>query len=243
VLVLIATRLFFATIPQSCDVCSTILFTTLRGMIAIAIIEDDLYIRDSVSQFLQMQAEFGKVQCYGSVEAFLEANNPPPDVILLDIELPGMTGLEGAFRIKQKLPAVNILMLTVYEDKDRIFKALQAGATGYLLKNTPLAKLKAAIFDVLDGGVPMSPIVAKKVIAFFAAKPATAEPESNDQLTAREHEVSRLLIVGDTYKQVAYQLHISPDTVRQHIKNIYRKLQINSRVQLINEFNVKIPRY
>lgn len=212
-------------------------------MIAISVIEDDVYIRNSVAQFLQMQAEFGNVQCYGSVEEFMAAKNRSPDVILLDIELPGMTGIEGAFRIKQKWPAVNILMLTVYEEKDRIFKALQAGASGYLLKNTPLTKLKAAIMDVLDGGAPMSPVVAKKVVAYFAAKPMAAEPESNEQLTAREQEVAKLLIVGDTYKQIAHRLFISPDTVRQHIKNIYRKLQINSRIQLVNEFNSKNSSY
>jgi DNA-binding NarL/FixJ family response regulator len=211
-------------------------------MIAIAIIEDDVYIKESIMQFLQMQTEFDNVQWYGSVESFLATKNTPPDVILLDIELPGMTGIEGAFRIKQKTPAVNILMLTVYEDKDRIFKALQAGASGYLLKNTPLLKLKTAIADVLEGGMPMSPVVAKNVLAFFSARPAAPSPEGNEHLTAREQEVSKLLIKGDTYKQIAHSLFISPDTVRQHIKNIYRKLQINSRIQLINEFNMKTVR-
>jgi DNA-binding NarL/FixJ family response regulator len=97
--------------------------------------------------------------------------------------------------------------------------------------------------DVLDGGAPMSPVVAKKVVAYFAAKPMATEPESNEQLTAREQEVAKLLIVGDTYKQIAHSLFISPDTVRQHIKNIYRKLQINSRIQLVNEFNSKNSSY
>jgi DNA-binding NarL/FixJ family response regulator len=204
-------------------------------MISAVIIEDDVYIRSNILQFLQMQAEFGEVADFGSVEAFMMAG-AEPDVMLLDIELPGIDGLEGAFRIKQKYPAVNILMLTVYEEKERIFKALQAGATGYLLKNTPLIKIKAALLEAADGGVPMSPLVAKKVIAFFSAKSASAQAASNEQLTAREHDVARMLIVGDTYKQIAWSLQIAPDTVRQHIKNIYRKLQVNSRVQLINEF-------
>jgi len=204
-------------------------------MINVAIVEDDVYIRSSVMQFLQMQPEFNHVHEFGSVEEFM-LSGIAPDVLLLDIELPGVTGLEGAFHIKQKHPQVNILMLTVYEDKERIFKALQAGATGYLLKNIPLPKLKAAILDADDGGVPMSPLVAKKVIAFFSGKPVATENPTSEQLTARELEVARLLINGDTYKQIAWHLHISPDTVRQHIKNIYRKLQINSRVQLINEF-------
>lgn len=204
-------------------------------MINVAIVEDDVYIRNSIVQFLQMQPEFGAVYCYGSVESFLEGR-VAPDVLLLDIELPGITGLEGAFRIKQKNPAVNILMLTVYENKERIFKALQAGATGYLLKNTPLLKIKAAILDAVEGGVPMSPLIAKKVIAYFSGKTDVSENTTNDHLTVREREVAQLLINGDTYKQIAWHLNIAPDTVRQHIKNIYRKLQIKSRVQLINEF-------
>jgi DNA-binding NarL/FixJ family response regulator len=203
-------------------------------MIDVAIVEDDVYIRSSVMQFLQMQPEFGGINEFGSVEEFI-ASGLAPDVLLLDIELPGITGLEGAFHIKQEHPDVNILMLTVYEDKERIFKALQAGATGYLLKNTPLPKIKAAVLDAVDGGVPMSPLVAKKVIAYFSAKPAAAQPSRDEQLTSREQEVAKLLISGDTYKQVAWRLGISPDTVRQHIKHIYTKLQINSRVQLINE--------
>ncbi|WP_295801644.1 response regulator transcription factor [Mucilaginibacter sp.] len=204
-------------------------------MISVAIVEDDEYIRNSIVQFLTMQPEFDRIYNYGSVELYM-AGTVVPDVLLMDIDLPGISGLEGAFLIKQKSPLINILMLTVYEDKERIFKALQAGATGYLLKNTPLPKLKAAILDADDGGVPMSPLVAKKVIAFFSGKPAATENTTGEQLTARELEVARLLINGDTYKQIAWHLHISPDTVRQHIKNIYRKLQINSRVQLINEF-------
>ncbi len=204
-------------------------------MITVAIVEDDKYIRSSIVEFLQMQPDFTLLGGFGSVEAFIHAV-VAPDVLLLDIELPGISGLEGAFRIKERHPNINILMLTVYEDRERIFKALQAGATGYLLKNTPLAKIKTAILEAADGGAPMSPLVAKKVVAFFSGKPAHIEENTHEQLTAREHEVSQLLINGDTYKQIAWKLNISPDTVRQHIKNIYRKLQINSRVQLINEF-------
>ena len=127
-------------------------------------------------------------------------------------------------------------MLTVYEDRERIFKALQAGATGYLLKNTPLIRLRGAILEAAEGGAPMSPLVAKKVVEYFSAKSAPVHENASEQLTAREQEVAKLLITGDTYKQIAWRLNISPDTVRQHIKNIYRKLQVNSRVQLINEF-------
>jgi DNA-binding NarL/FixJ family response regulator len=206
-------------------------------MFKISIIEDDPAISKGIEVFVSMQDDFRFIGSYASVETYLNSNAEPPDVLLLDIELPGMSGLEGAFRIKQRQPLTEILMLTVYEDKERIFKALQAGASGYLLKNTSFPKLKAAILEVLGGGAPMSPIIAKKVVAYFKAVSQPAVANKNEQLTAREQEVSLLLIEGNTYKQIAYSLYISPDTVRQHIKNIYRKLQINSRVQLIREFN------
>ncbi|HWK06882.1 MAG TPA: response regulator transcription factor [Puia sp.] len=205
-------------------------------MIRIAIVEDDTVIRDLIRDFLRGQDEFESVSCFGSVEDFLRSEEAPFQVVLLDIELPGMSGLEGAFKIKQETPDTDILMLTVYDDKDRIFRALQGGASGYLLKSTSLPKLKTAILEMLQGGAPMSPVIAKKVITYFSGLPVSPDKTNLQQLTAREKEVSLLLIEGNTYKQVAYHLHISTDTVRQHIKNIYRKLQINSRVQLIREF-------
>src|SRR5258708_31837217 len=157
-------------------------------MITVAIVEDDKYIRDSMVEFLQMQPDFTLLGEFGSVEAFV-STALTPDVLLLDIELPGISGLEGAFRIKEQHPDINILMLTVYEDRERIFKALQAGATGYLLKNTPLIKIRTAILEAVDGGAPMSPLVAKKVVAYFSGKPAPVEESTHEQLTAREHEV------------------------------------------------------
>lgn len=205
-------------------------------MIRIAIIEDDAVIRDLIRDFLRAQEEFESVTSFGSVEEFLQAEEMLFEVLLLDIELPGMSGLEGAFKIKQKHPEMDILMLTVYDDKDRVFRALQGGASGYLLKSVSLPKLKAAILEMRQGGAPMSPVIAKKVITYFSSLSASRDNTNLHQLTSREKEVSLLLIEGNTYKQVAYHLHISTDTVRQHIKNIYRKLQINSRVQLIREF-------
>jgi DNA-binding NarL/FixJ family response regulator len=205
-------------------------------MIRIAIIEDDTVIRDLIRNFLQAQEEFKWVSGFGSVEDFLHTQEISFQVVLLDIELPGMSGLEGAFHIKQKYPDTDILMLTVYDDKERVFRALQGGASGYLLKSISLPKLKTAILEMLEGGAPMSPMIAKKVITYFSSLPVSQDNANLQQLTAREKEVSLLLIEGNTYKQVAYHLQISRETVRQHIKNIYRKLQINSRVQLIREF-------
>src|ERR1700744_4653486 len=139
-------------------------------MITVAIVEDDAYIRSSIVEFLQMQPDLKLLDQLGSVESYT-ASGITPDVLLLDIELPGVSGLEGAFRIKQQNPDINILMLTVYEDRERIFKALQAGATGYLLKNTPLIRMRASILEASEGGAPMSPRVAKKVVEYFTSKP------------------------------------------------------------------------
>ncbi|QEC76681.1 response regulator [Mucilaginibacter ginsenosidivorax] len=208
-------------------------------MIKVSIIEDDVLILNSLVQYMQMQDDLELLDSFTSVRSFMSSLTAAPDVLLLDIELPEINGLDGAFLIKQKFPNVNILMLTVYEDKDRIFKALQAGATGYLLKSMPLFKIKESIMEASNGGVPMSPIIAKKVIAYFSSNKQTDNNQSHEGLTAREVQIANLLIKGDTYKQIAYQLFISPDTVRQHIKNIYRKLQINCRVQLINELSKK----
>jgi len=207
-------------------------------VINVALIEDDEFVRNQLTSFLLMQEEFDQVRSFGSVEDFLLRESVGPDVLLLDIELPGINGLKGAFHIKQKFSSLEILMLTVFEDKERIFKALQAGASGYLIKNIPLKKLKAAILEVLEGGAPMSPVIAKKVINYFSNQKVT-QLEQSVELTAREREVSQLLIDGQTYRQVAHDLNIAPDTVRQHIKNIYKKLQINSRVELVREFKLR----
>lgn len=203
-------------------------------MAAIAIIEDDNYVRQQLVDYLSTQPEFVHVTGFLSVEDFLRREYKA-DLLLLDIELPGMTGLEGAYHIRRKHPNIEVLMLTVFEDKDRIFQALRAGASGYLVKNTPLSKIKDAILAALQGEAPMSPVIAKKVLAYFSGK-SMVETGSPEVLSAREIEVSKLLIDGMTYKQVAAKLFISPDTVRHHIKNIYRKLEINSRIELVREF-------
>jgi len=203
----------------------------------IALIEDDEFVRNQLTSFLITQEEFNEVKSFGSVEEFLLKETVGPHVLLLDIELPGINGLKGAFHIKQKFVSLEILMLTVFEDKERVFKALQAGASGYLIKNIPLKKLKAAILEVLEGGAPMSPVIAKKVINYFSNQ-KVLQLEHSEELTAREREVSHLLIEGKTYRQVASELNIAPDTVRQHIKNIYKKLQINSRIELVREFKL-----
>jgi DNA-binding NarL/FixJ family response regulator len=206
-------------------------------MIRIAVVEDDPVIRSGLQEYLQSRVELAFDGAYESAEGFLMRDEGGPDVLLLDIELPGISGLEAAFHVKEKNPDTNILIFTVYEDPERIFRALQCGVSGYLLKNTPLEKLVEAISEVASGGSPLSPLVARKVMNYFSSLPPLNQASNVVQLTPREREVAFHLVEGHTYKEVAGILFVSTDTIRQHIKNIYRKLHINSRIHLVREFN------
>lgn len=207
----------------------------------LAIIEDQAPIRETLHEYLCSQPEFRCVLMANSVEAFL-AQLPtaaaPPQLILSDIGLPGLTGIEGIPLILDRLPAAQVLMLSVYADAERVFEALQAGAVGYLLKNTPLAQLKEHLLQVAAGGSPMSPGVARFVVQAFQQRPAPAGiPLANllpeEPLTTRELEIVRGIEDGLSYKLIAERHYISLDTVRSHIRNVYRKLQVNSRSELV----------
>jgi len=211
--------------------------------LALAIIEDQAHIRETLNEYLCAQPEFRCVLLADSIEAFLRdlpTVSQPPQVILSDIGLPGLTGIAGLPLILDRLPAAQVLMLSVYADAERVFEALRAGAVGYLLKNTPLAQLKEHLLQVSAGGSPMSPGVARYVVQAFAkmpvAPPATI-PLANllpaETLTARELEVVRGIEDGLSYKLIAERHHISIDTVRNHIRSVYRKLQINSKSELM----------
>jgi len=203
-------------------------------MISIAIIEDDYDIRESIRRYLEKQVIYICEHSFESVESFLEALNDDnlPDVILMDIGLPGMSGISGIKLIKDRYPDIDIIMLTVYNDPNRIFDSLCAGASGYLLKTTPLQEINDAIWELHNGGSPMSPQIARKVVDFFHPN-ISGLPES--PLTDREKEIIAGLVDGLSYKMIASQLNISIETVRYHIKNIYRKLHIHSKAQLISK--------
>ncbi len=207
--------------------------------LALALIEDEAPIREGLSEYFGGQPEFACVLTAASIEEFL-ARLPtvavPPELILCDIGLPGLSGIEGLPLIKARLPAAEVLMLSVYADAKRVFDALCAGAVGYLLKNTPLGQLKEHLLQVAAGGSPMSPAVARHVIASFRAvqtpapAPATA---SGEKLTPRELEIVRGIEDGLNYKLIAERLFISPETVRNHIRHVYRKLEVNSKGELL----------
>mgnify|MGYP001794485951 CR=1 FL=1 len=196
-------------------------------MIHVSIIEDDDDIRDSLSIIINGAPDYC---CSGSYEdaesAISEIATQQPDVVLMDIELPGMSGIECVKVLRESLPDADILMLTVHEDDDIVFESLCAGACGYLTKNTPPVKLLEAIREVHEGGAPMSTNIARMVISSF-------KKESRHGLSDREREVLALLCKGKSYKMIADDLCISSNTVRSHIKSIYRKLEVTSSSQAV----------
>lgn len=206
----------------------------IRNMISVAIIEDIKEIREGLSDFLNSQSETICKTTSESVESFLAQDSPdiPINILLLDIGLPGMSGLSGIKFIKEKYPDINIIILTVYEDNAKIFQALCLGATGYLIKNTPFPKIKEAIEDVYKGGAPMSPTIARKIVEHF--KPQKAEPRSTI-LTESERKIVAGLVDGLSYKMIASANKVSIETVRFHIKNIYKKLHVNCKAAVITK--------
>lgn len=199
----------------------------------VGIVEDNKKIRDLIQRYLDMQDELKCPVAVDTVEEMLEylEEHGHPDVILMDIQLPGMSGIKGIGLIKEKYPEIDIIMLTVYHDSHKIFNALRAGASGYLLKHTSLPEIKESILKLIDGGAPMSPQIARKVINHFQENAPKKNPESD--LTPREHDIVNGLVDGLSYKMIADRYDISIDTVRAHIRNIYKKLHVNSKAEVI----------
>ncbi len=202
-------------------------------MIYLGIIEDEPMVRENLEIYFGAQPEIEPILSRDSVEAFMEELKPnmPLDTILLDIGLPGMSGLEGIRLLKGLRPEIDIIMLTAYDDSDRIFKALCAGADSYLLKRSGLPVIKDAILTVNRGGSYMSPSIARKVINHFAPK----QDREDQVLTDRQQQIVNGLVDGLSYKMIADQYMISVETVRDHIKKIYRKLQVNSKAEVIRK--------
>lgn len=199
----------------------------------VGIVEDNKKIRDLIQRYLDMQDEMSCPVAVDTVEEMLEylEEHQKPDVILMDIQLPGMSGIEGIGLIKEKYPEIEIIMLTVYHDSHKIFNSLCAGASGYLLKHTSLPEIRDSILNLLEGGAPMSPQIARKVINHFQEEQPKKNPESD--LTPREHDIVNGLVDGLSYKMIADRYDISIDTVRAHIRNIYKKLHVNSKAEVI----------
>ncbi len=197
-------------------------------MINVAIIEDDQQLRENIISLINSESEFtcvgGYPDCEKAIKSFPQNT---PDVILMDIELPGMSGIEGVNVIKHKYPQVEIIMLTIHEDNESVFDSLSNGASGYLVKNAEPLDLINCIEEVFKGGAPMSMNIARMIIDSFHKYP----PE--EALTHRESEVLHKLRKGKSYKAIANELFISKSTVKFHIKNIYRKLHVLNKTQAI----------
>lgn len=205
-------------------------------MISISIVEDNARLRRDLAGILQTSGECQVVATYASAElALANLAQELPAVILMDLNLPGANGVECTARVKARWPEVQVLMLTVYEDTDAIFGALQAGASGYLLKRTHPDELLRAIREVSDGGAPMSSQIARKVIESFQRTPATPIAQEADlaALTPREQETLGFLSRGFVPKEVAAQMGVSVHTVRVHLKHIYEKLHVRSRTEAV----------
>jgi DNA-binding NarL/FixJ family response regulator len=204
-------------------------------MTRIAIVEDNKVIRESLMEFVQADPECQCVYAGGTAEeALKEVPKHQPDIVLMDIQLPDISGIECTARLKQLLPSVQIIMVTVYEDTERIFKALRAGACGYLLKRCTPEELVSAIREVRQGGAPMSRDIARKVIlSFQEPAAATAEVEG---LSPREREILQLVAEGLPNKQIASRVGLTDGTVRWHLRHVYHKLHVRSRTEAALKF-------
>jgi DNA-binding NarL/FixJ family response regulator len=208
-------------------------------MIGIGIIEDDAQIRTVLQTYFDRQSDMTCLGAFESVEKGLAGFDPKvmPDVMLMDIELPGMSGIEGVKLLKQRHPSMEFIILTIYHDVSKIFPALQAGASGYLLKNTPLPDIKDGILQVQSGGSPMSPQIARRVVDAFTnrGKDSDKDEKGSSILTEREDEIVIALVDGLSYKMIADRMSISIETVRYHIRNIYKKLHVHSKGEVISK--------
>lgn len=195
--------------------------------IEVVVIEDNEKYRNGLTQLIDGTPGYSCVGGFAGCEKALpEICNLLPDVVLMDIGLPGMSGIEGVKAIKTCFPEIQILMLTIYEDDDKVFQSLYAGASGYLLKKTPPAKILEAISEIHSGGAPMSAKIARKVLDIFHKG---SREDETAKLSPREKEILELLVKGHSHKAIAKSLFISPHTVRTHLKNIYEKLHVHSK--------------
>lgn len=211
--------------------------------IKIAIVEDENDILHGLERLLNRSQEFCCAGCFSSAEMALKGiEKSTPDVVLMDVNLPGMNGVECVRQLKLRFPELQILMLTVYDNPEQIFEALTAGATGYLLKQTRPEALLDALRDVAQGGSPMSSQIARKVVQLFHATAPTNDAEA---LSTREREVLDRLVKGYLYKEIADQMNLGYDTVRTYVRRIYEKLHVHSRAQVMARYGqptaVKAP--
>jgi len=202
--------------------------------ISLVIVEDLTEVREGLRQFLSLNADFKVLDTFKTAEeALYDIPKLKPDIVIMDINLPGMNGIECIRQVKDKSPGSQFMMFTVYENDEKVFEALKAGASGYLLKNTGLAQLTEALKELHNGGSPMSANIARKLVTVFREKETGGQ--SLEVLSRRENEILQLLAKGLLYKEIADKLLISNNTVKQHIHKIYEKLHVQNRTEAINK--------
>ncbi len=207
-----------------------------REVITVAIVEDHAELRESWRRIIDADPSFKCLECYGTAEqALREIPLYKPAVVLMDINLPGMSGIECTRLLRNQIPRQQVLILTVYEDSEQIFEALEAGASGYLLKRTTPDQLLQAIVEVSRGGAPMTSEVARKVVQSFR-RPLRSAVATEARLTPREEEILKLLAKGYVTKEISDELGISYYTTQTHLKNIYEKLHVRSRTEAVLKY-------
>ncbi|MBK9400242.1 MAG: response regulator transcription factor [Bacteroidetes bacterium] len=202
--------------------------------VRVAIFDDNALFLDSMSLLIEDAPGFFLCGAYTDCENLEDKiNTSEPDVVMMDIEMPKVNGIEAVKMIKKSFPKLNVLMQTSFEDDDKVFNAICAGASGYILKNTLPARILESIIEVYQGGSPMSPSVARKVLGFLQAPPVISKVIPDYNLSNREKEVLSCLVKGMSYKMIADTCHISNETVRSHMKNIYEKLHVASMTEAV----------
>ena len=205
--------------------------------ISIGIVEDNEDIRNALEQIVNMTADFDLVcSCESGEEALEKLPVFMPNVVLMDIHLGGIDGIEVVRQLKAVHTSMLFMMCTVYEEDEKIFEALKAGASGYIIKKTAPSKLLEAIKELHNGGAPMSSQIARKVVSAFQNKPSVIPDGLSDLLTKRELEILEMLSSGLVYKEISDKLFISSETVRKHVYNVYHKLHVSNRVEAVNKF-------
>ena len=205
--------------------------------ITVAIVEDNHDIRQALEQIVNMSEGFELVcSCENGEDALIKLPLYNPKVVLMDINLGGITGIEVIKELKPLHPDMLFMMCTIYEEDEKIFEALKAGASGYIIKKTTPSKLLEAIKELYQGGAPMSSQIARKVVTTFQSKPAMAAEGLTELLTKRELEILEMLANGLVYKEISDKLFISSETVRKHVYNVYNKLHVSNRVEAVNKF-------
>jgi DNA-binding NarL/FixJ family response regulator len=205
--------------------------------ITVCIVDDNKDLRNALEEIISMSEGYRCLAALNTVpEAIRKLPVIKPDVVLMDINLGGdESGIDCVRELKPKMPATNFMMCTVYEEDEKIFEALSAGASGYILKKTAPSKLVEAIRELYEGGAPMSSLIARKVVTAFQTKPFSGDAALDD-LSHREKQILELLSKGLMYKEIAAELFISQETVRKHVYHIYEKLHVNNRIEAVNKF-------